>query len=376
MKNKILKQIFTSCMLLSMTLALVTSNARAEEVPEENKKVGITKTLNIAEGTTIPTATFSFQFEAKDNAPIIPSVSVAYSNTDILEDGATAITKDSDNIFENVTYIHAGVYKYVVSEIKDTYTKIKDIDNMTYDKSTYEMTVLVKNKKDGSGVFISAVYIKKIEDGVPVEEKEEGTPGTDENIGVDYYKLFTNTYEKKAGVTPENPEGKSLIIGKDVTGAYGDKTKEFTFNITFLNNNNGKSDAYIGNLGENGYTFKEGETTEVNLKHGDRMTFDELPTGIHYTISESGTTNYTPSYNGKSNGIDINGSASKGENLAAENILVGENANSNIYTNEYDDEGITPTGIIINNLPFILLIFITIMAFVLYIISKRHKYTK
>lgn len=55
----------------------------------------------------------------------------------------------------------------------------------------------------------------------------------------------------------------------------------------------------------------------------------------------------------------------------AANVLVGEKVNDNRVTNTFQDNNITPTGLLINNLPFVLMIVgaIAIVGFTM--ISKR-----
>ena len=58
--------------------------------------------------------------------------------------------------------------------------------------------------------------------------------------------------------------------------------------------------------------------------------------------------------------------------LAETTYLVGEKGAYTNVTNEFQDENVTPTGIIINNLPYVLLIAIAFAGIVLF--SRKRRY--
>lgn len=80
---------------------------------------------------------------------------------------------------------------------------------------------------------------------------------------------------------PESTRHGSLTVTKEVAGEAGEQEREFTFTVTC-------TDAKLG--GESGMKF--GEMTFVNgeatftLKHGARITADNLPAGIAYVVTE------------------------------------------------------------------------------------------
>lgn len=195
------------------TFADENSDATAMSNGETNAQVSINKVLNIAEGITTPYAHFTFTFKPKtgnsnNGVPYetvnatngqIADKTVDYSGTDVLSSGQTSIKKNTGNIFENVTYTHAGEYVYTVAEKQNEGWRAmqKDgvaIDSMTFDNRSYEMHVIVKNKvNSGSGVYISSVYFKQdtTEATAKVKPSEKGI--------MFKYDLFTNIYRKNAG---------------------------------------------------------------------------------------------------------------------------------------------------------------------------------
>lgn len=75
-----------------------------------------------------------------------------------------------------------------------------------------------------------------------------------------------------------------LTIQKTVTGENGDKTKAFTFTVTF------DTMVVYGNQESTSFTFR--------LKHGERVTIPNIPDGTHYTVKESDNAGYRVSTSG------------------------------------------------------------------------------
>ena len=65
--------------------------------------------------------------------------------------------------------------------------------------------------------------------------------------------------------------------------------------------------------------------------------------------------------------------ASEADEITADNKLIGEKANSVVFTNAYADTPIT--GVIINNLPYVVLVAAAVCALVaLVLINRRRQY--
>lgn len=369
--------------------------ATAKANGETSAKVSINKVLNIAEGITTPEATFTFTFTPKtgtssNGAPYetisdsngkIAAKNVVYSKSDLLQPNQTSIKKDTGNIFESVTYTHAGEYVYTVAETQNVgWAQILKnsvpIDSMTYDNRSYEMHVIVKNKQS-SGVYISSVYFKLVSTSstAKVKPSEKGE--------LYKYDLFVNTYRKNAGKitnpnepTPNkpkpenfNPGAKSLVIKKLVEGDSADKTKDFTFKLTFTKASTDDQGTFVGQVGSTSYTFENGKEKTITLHHDQSLVFDNLPAGTRYKLVESGSQGYkaTASYN--ENGVIRNQTGTASADFTQTSILVGEKPNDNTITNSLPD--VTPTGLLIDNLPFILMIGLGLAGFV--VLSKKRR---
>lgn len=369
--------------------------ATAKANGETSAKVAINKVLNIAEGITTPEATFTFTFTPKtgtssNGAPYetisdsngkIAAKNVVYSKSDLLQPNQTSIKKDTGNIFESVTYTHAGEYVYTVAETQNVgWAQILKnsvpIDSMTYDNRSYEMHVIVKNKQS-SGVYISSVYFKLVSTSstAKVKPSEKGE--------LYKYDLFVNTYRKNAGKitnpnepTPNkpkpenfNPGAKSLVIKKLVEGDSADKTKDFTFKLTFTKASTDDQGTFVGQVGSTSYTFENGKEKTITLHHDQSLVFDNLPAGTRYKLVESGSQGYkaTASYN--ENGVIRNQTGTASADFTQTSILVGEKTNDNTITNSLPN--VTPTGLLIDNLPFILMIGLGLAGFVA--LSKKRR---
>ena len=369
--------------------------ATAKANGETSAKVSINKVLNIAEGITTPEATFTFTFTPKtgtssNGAPYetidssngqITDKNVSYSGTDVLATGQTNIKKETGDIFREVNYTHAGEYVYTVAEKQNVGWKViqkngSPIDFMTYDNRNYEMHVIVKNKTTG-GTYISSVYFKQVSQSVngKVKPSESGTTYK--------YDLFTNIYRKNAGkitdpnepnpnkpnVSKVDPNAKSLVIKKVVSGATADKSKDFTFKLTFTKASTETSQSITGKIGETSKTFVYGQETTITLRHDQSLVFDTIPAGTRYKLVETGSQGYTASAAYKENGASKNQAGTVSTNFTQDNILIGEKPNDNTITNSLPD--VTPTGLLIDNLPFILMIGLGLAGFV--VLSKKRK---
>ena len=400
MKKTIIKKIISGVVAAGTILSLVqvpnvlAENEVASSQNEKNVVVKVNKELDIAEGITTPTATFTFKFVPKAgqnsaNVPYetvpatngtIPNRTVTYGASDTLPQGKTAITKATDDIFAGVTYANAGEYVYTVSEEQTGWTALSNnIDTLTFDTKTYEMHVFVKNKSQGTGTYISNVYFVDTTAGstTAATAKKAGNtePGTEAGSKVYKYDLFKNKYTKKAGKTGDspstiNPNADALTITKKVAGGLASKTKNFTFKLTFKAASTDETGTYTGTKGSEQIQFTKDIEKEFTLHDGESLVFPDLPAGTKYTLKEEGTSGYTPSSAYKENGTLKNGAAgTQSQAYTVADVLIGEKENNNIVTNTLPE--VTPTGLLIDNLPFIIMIGLGLLGFIL--VAKRRR---
>lgn len=310
----------------------------------------VTKNLVFAEGMKVPGATFKFTATPQtEGAPAVTIADITYSDTDeagTLTERKYNVAKTGEITFGD--FPHAGEYVYTVKETQG------NVDGFTYDTSEYTMKVIVANKTGDTGVYVQSITAAK------------------DNVKEDQL-LFTNTYRKNA----------SLSITKETKGTHANLDKEFTFRITIYKAVTEATDmtTYTGKIGETPVTCTVSTATEFKLKNGETLSFDNLPVGTRYKVEEVGAADgYTPSVMLVENGVTtINNKTAptESEGMVAvadgtQNALVGENANTVTFTNTYNEVAIT--GIVVKNMPFLLMIGVGVIALgSLAVLTKRRK---
>lgn len=408
-KNKIVTKLFAGVMALSLCVgATSTVASHVTAAPADGAKaVAITKELDIAEGIQTPTAAFTFNFtQTQGDTVAISPITMKFTQGEAAANGK--IVKESTDILAGITWPHAGVYAYEVTETAGT----ENIDNgngigkMSYDDSKYVLQVWVVNGENGPEVDKAIVEKEGAddEDATKVEAEpstDEQKPNTDdaedktntstEATGNDF--RFVNTYAKNGGgtdpVIPENPEPGTddpdanqfaLKISKTVTGATGDLTKRFEFNLNMTFPQTADSTTATGYIyGSDGLvetvTFTDGSGT-FSLANGQYLTFKSLPAGTTYTVAETAYNDYQATINVKSNAAEsdaattITGEANKGASTTG---LVGEKINTADVTNAHDETSVTPAGILVNNLPYIALILVAIAGCAVIVLGKKRR---
>lgn len=310
-------------------------------------KAPITKSFEFAEGLEIPSVKFDFiATKITSDAPSAKITSVDYSKNDLkgdLKNNLYKVEKQTEIKFDK-KFPHAGVYEYNVKETQG------DSVGVTYDKNEYKIRVYVANGEKGT--FIE--YI------------------TAENGGNKKPIKFVNTYKKDA----------SLVVGKTIAGKMADKTKKFNFNIIFTKSATSDSNQIEGNIvdkqGEKTpVTINIGENKGFNLGDGEKLEFNKIPVGTRYKVTEVGVAGdgYTPSINVVENGKKTVIEKGNEENDLSSSTngtnLVGENENKVTFVNTHNETPIT--GIITNNLPFVLMIGVATLGFGALAVLKRRK---
>ena len=324
-------------------------------------KASITKNLEMAEGLDVPDATFQFKVEKvtqdAPDASIQPIRYVAREDKGTAgTDGKYIISKKSEIQFGE--FPHAGEFAYRVTETKG------QLETITYSQEQYYLRVQVANTPMGN------LYIKTI------------TAEKDSEIGDDSKKVgeivFTNTHRKNA----------SLEIEKKTEGKLADKTKAFDFELTFTKSPTELQDAptYTGTIKDKkGDAVKDvppvkvtvGTPATFSLKDGQKLVFDNLPAGTKYVVTEKAVPNdgYTPKIQVIDNGVSGQWYVGTEEKaLSSKDHFIGESDNKVTFVNTYNDVPIT--GIILNNLPFILLIGIAVLAFGTLAFLKKRRTSK
>jgi len=393
--------------------AIVTAD---EEKPVQ---ATITKNFRMQFDTTTPNATFKFQarpvsVDDKDEAadlatmpalsPAALTVSFTSADRDISNptSGIMNVRKETGNLFAGVTFTHAGIYVYELTETQNTNPAIDDSKNdvLYYSQAKYTLTVYVANKSDGSGTYVYAVGARALTNdlGGAAQGKVDPTPGGDGEEFLYSRMVFTNDFVKTEGPDdpndPDPTKESTLAVRKAVAGDFADRTQFFNFSMTLkapelirdgpnfyrayvVDNNevnnpiDPKDNAAAGLIGTDaGGSYIRISTsgpTAFSLKDGQRLVFVDTPVGTIYTVTETAATNYTTTVTV----VTDNGAGVTIEGLTTNAQRVGETANSAAFTNTRNS--VTPTGLNLNNLPFIGLILLAAGALVTFVVVKIRK---
>ena len=395
-------------------------NGSVEGTADNPAAAAITKILEMPVGTDTPKA--SFQFEVTpievdgsidqtdlDAMPVIGTnglvtIDLSTGATEVSEDGLKQVYKESLSLFEGVNWTHTGVYTYSITEVDDTYacSTSDPIEQMSYSGAVYQVSVYVDRADDGTlyARYIGALVVVPDTDSTEPGDKVDPTPGGDPSVNNDYSKMiFTNSYLKTNA--PDNPDPTTdsvLIISKAVNGgALADPDEYFDFDIIITNavtitDANKTYKAYIvdangivspipGNQapsgaikfdGTNDYIeFTTAQMARIQLKDGQQLSFVDLPVGTMFDVEEVNPKNYTASYVLTIDGAikeAIDASAA-GQSLGlSEPSYTGEGDNRAAFTNTYRD--VTPMGIAVDNLPYIIMALIALLGLAGYVTSK------
>lgn len=345
-KKKLGAFVLAGTMLLSMGTTVFAAGEPTVPDVNSNGQVPITKEFEMADGLKTPAATFKFTAtsQTQDALPAtIADVSFTEGQTGTLK-GEKYVLEGNTTISFTGDWKHAGEYVYTVTESKEN-----PISNVTYDNTSYTLRVYVINGTNG-------LEIEKI-----TAEKANGKTNK---------ILFTNTYAKNDA---------TLTIEKNTTGTYADKTRKFDFEITFTKSPMSDQTTFTGTIGAQSVECTAGQTKTFKLADGEQLVFNNLPVGTTYMVKElAATDGYTPKVTVIENQTTTVTNKTVQETEALDtlkengkNNLVGENENKVTFTNTYKDVAVT--GIVMNNLPFILLVAVAIVAFVSLAVIKRRR---
>lgn len=276
----------------------------------------------------------------------------------------------------------AGKYEYTVKETEAT-PAITDEKHqkMIMSHAEYTMDVYVSN--GDNGLEISNIIVNKTKD-------DKGTAATGKvdisNTDKNGFN-FTNTYVQEAGtgIDPTNPDPDyttygSLDVSKIIKTDAADtadtnKEFEFTANFTFPTGTDGTTLGAKATIGDS-TTSITGTSHTFNLKHGQNVKFTGLPVGTKISVTESAT----PNYKGSAEVVINNGTKEAvaetkyNEALTVSDKTLGQNKNTVDVTNTYNY--VPATGIIMNTLPYVLMIALCGVALIAFVGFKRRRLQK
>ncbi|WP_461822661.1 DUF7601 domain-containing protein [Blautia stercoris] len=284
------------------------------------------------------------------------------------------------------TFTEAGEYEYTVKETQTADPAVADGEHekMIMSKAEYTMDVYVTENTEGN-LVIDNIIVKKMKD--DKGDDAQGTKVTDIGDTDTNGFNFTNTYVQEAGTgtnpTTPDPDYKnygSLNVSKTISvpeGVQADANKEFDFTATFKFPDGTDANTFGGVKG-NGtvISLKKDGTYTFKLKTTEKMKFTGVPVGTKISVTESATPNYKGSA-----AVVINGAAQDtvtagkyDEAITVSDKTLGKAKNTVDVTNTYNY--VPTTGIIMNTLPYVLMIALCGVALIAFVGFKRRRLQK
>lgn len=284
------------------------------------------------------------------------------------------------------TFTEAGEYEYTVTETQTADPAVADGEHekMIMSKAEYTMDVYVTENTEGN-LVIDNIIVKKMRD--DKGDDAQGTKVTDIGDTDTNGFNFTNTYVQEAGTgdKPSTPGEDytnygSLNVSKTISvpeGVQADANKEFDFTATFKFPDGTDANALGGVKGNGtGITLKQDGTYTFKLKTTEKMKFTGVPVGTKISVTESATPNYKGSA-----AVVINGAAQDtvtaskyDEAITVSEKSLGQKKNTVDVTNTYNY--VPTTGIIMNTLPYVLMIALCGVALIAFVGFKRRRLQK
>ena len=287
--------------------------------------VPVTKTVKAEENVMAPNTSFTFSIQPGDGAtirqgdktiPVVggPADGAAFAEgADTITFGPTvadgALTQDTAITLDVNAFAKPGVYSYKITEEAGSY------DGMSYAATEYVMNVWVEQANGEKK--ITAVTVNDEAVGTGKRGKVE----------------FINTYATN-----------TLTVTKEITGNLANMSQKFNIDVTV---NGAEGEQYKAFVGTEEVVLTSGTKATFSLGNNESVVVYGLSAADTFTVEENdaivATDGYTVTY--------------KLDNKAAETINeVAEGTADKTVVITNDKSATTPTGIILNIAPYVLMI--------------------
>ena len=326
--KKLLAMLLTLALVLGMSMTIMAADG------DDASEITVTKVFKDMNGGKSPEEEFDFEnmtcIEVTDaaadinvdyvNENLLPTITkVQFAEGDATADGTGTGTKTATITLPEYTSV--GIYTYQFNEVAGTTAGV------TYNTDPIYLVVTVI-EQDGK-VRVAAVHC-------------EGSHNANDGSKTDE---FENTYESG-----------TLAVSKTVTGNMGDQSKYFDVTVTFVAPDGetiNSTITYTGGQYEEAVTVED-NTATIQVKHGDTVTFENIPEGVTWTVEEA---DYT------GDGYDAATYTTESESIDAGDADTCE------ITNNKEQE--IDTGISMDSLPYIVMIVVVAVAAVAFFMRKR-----
>lgn len=308
--------------------------------------------------------------------------SIKFEAADLNSEAGT-YTKLSDKItFGNLT--EAGKYEYTVTEsaTTDPVVATGEHEKLIMSQAEYKMDVYVVENTSGT-LEIDKILVTKTKNDKGEPDSTTGKVDIGNNKDNNGFN-FTNTYVQEAGTgtDPTNPDptykdNGALKVSKTINAQDGTIDSNATFNFTakFAFPEGTDATTLNAKAGESTLRLDTDGNYKFDLKHNESLKFTGLPVGTKITVTEAGAANYKASAKVFLNGVEKTPApaASKYNELlkAVDQEKLGQNKNTVDVTNTYNY--VPTTGIIMNTLPYVLMIALCGAALFGFVAFKRRR---
>ena len=392
LSKKLLAVVAAGAMTMGLAMPVFADGTTTPDNKNNAKKAYVSKTYQTEVKKEMKFNFTATQVTAEGREDLIKTSvactipSIEFKESDFNSNSGSYKKVSGEITFDNFT--EAGKYEYTVteSEITDPVVNNSDHEKLIMSKAVYTMDVYVVEKTGGTFEIEKIIVTKTMND----KGESDSTTGK-VDIGDDAGKNgfnFTNTYVQEAGTgtDPTNPDpdykkNGALKVSKtiDAQGETPSTTDSFSFTAKFIFPE-GTDATTLGGVKGNGkdVTLTEGAYT-FTLKHEENMKFTGLPVGTKITVTETAKANYKASASVVLNGGEATTVATTKYNelLTAVNgdklgqNKLGQNKNTVDVTNRYNN--VPTTGIIMNTLPYVLMIALCGAALFGFVAFKRRR---
>lgn len=261
-------------------------------------------------------------------------------------------------------------------------TWTKGTESGTINKTTHKFTL-----KGGESIIFSGISVE--DNSVKVKETDYSAQHytttikvNDQSVNDAAISAETLKLHQEAGTTVEftnaytTPKLPSMTIKKVVTGAFGERTKEFTFKVELT-----KDGAKVTGWNHTSTNANVTDLSSFKLTHGQSVELKDIPVGTTITITETGADEYKTKATGHGESkdrtfiyevVEHNGEAALVTKTKVLGVFDQDKAVANnaiIVTNDFD--GNPDTGVLLDTLPYLILLAVAVAGGVLVVVRKR-----
>lgn len=389
--KKMLAIVAAGAMTMGLAMPAMAADQTTTDTTNNAKEAYISKTYNTEVNKpmkfsfTATQVTTGKYIVTDEVACTIPSIE--FKDTDLSSNAGT-YKKLSDDKITFGEFPQAGKYEYTVKESATTEPAITNSDHekLIMSQAEYKMDVYVLENTEGN-LVIDKILVNKTKN--DIGDTATGKVDIGNDLTTNGFN-FVNTYVQEAGTgtDPSNPgtgpdddytKYGSLNVSKKIDAQGGTPNREdtFTFTAKFEFPTGTDAKTLKAKAGDATLTLDENNQHTFTLKHGQNMKYTGLPVGTKITVTETGVANYKGSAS-----VVLNGGAARPvtvakyhDNLpAVEGDKLGQQKNTVDVTNTYNY--VPTTGIIMNTLPYVLMVALCAAALFGFVAFKRKKVQK